>query len=94
MLCREPNTRKWKNKNIFVFRFSNYCSYSMFNNESTESLNSGAASPASVKMNKSQSISRLAKQQTDTSHHQDGQTEEQSSIARQAHILHIAGNRQ
>ena len=43
-------------------RLSAYCSYSMFNNESTESLESGAASPASVRLSlSSQRLNQVAK---------------------------------
>ena len=47
-----------------ISRLSNYCSYSMFSNESTESLNttsSAAASPCSVRLAKSHSSQQVLK---------------------------------
>eukprot|EP00095_Tigriopus_kingsejongensis_P007116 maker-scaffold303_size215788-snap-gene-1.11 protein:Tk07116 transcript:maker-scaffold303_size215788-snap-gene-1.11-mRNA-1 annotation:"ras guanine nucleotide exchange factor f" len=50
-----------KISNLNISRLSNYCSYSMFSNDSTESLNtaSSTASPCSVRLAKSRSSQQL-----------------------------------
>lgn len=50
-----------KMSNMNISRLSNYCSYSMFSNDSTESLNtaSSTASPCSVRLAKSRSSQQL-----------------------------------